>query len=35
MENVHLACTEAFEVHLVNSGSSELVGNGAAIFLEF
>ena len=27
MKNVHLACSEAFDVQLKNSGSSELVGN--------
>ena len=27
MKNVHLACSEAFDVQLKNSGSSRLVGN--------
>ena len=27
MKNIHLACSEAFDVQLKDSGSSELVGN--------
>ena len=27
MKNVHLACSEVFDVQLKNSGSSEFVGN--------
>ena len=27
MKNVYLSCSEAFDVQLKNSGSSELVGN--------
>ena len=37
MKNVHLACSEAFDVQLKNSGSSELVefefGEAAANFV--
>ena len=27
MKNIHLACSEAFDVQLKNSGSLELAGN--------